>query len=324
MWSRKIKSLFNPDNFQGWGKSCNYFEGWYFKFLNHDETRAFAVIPGVAMDQGSNNHSFIQVLDGKKKTAEYHKFDFASFKASRSHFRVTIGNNHFSRDSISLDLPGLKGMLGFSGVIPWPNPWYSPGIMGPYSFAPFMECYHGIVSMDHSVSGSLEYGNELIDFCDGRGYTEKDWGSSFPEGYIWIQSNHFEEPGVSVKISVAKIPWRRSSFVGFLAGIWIKDRLIRFTTYNGSALRTVRADNNKVEIVAENNRYILEIAVDRDSSTPLVSPIRGHMNGKIEESMSSLVRVNLTDRKAGNTLFAGTGRNAAAEVAGRVEEIITG
>ena len=324
MWLRKIRSLFNPEHFQGWGKSSDYFEGWYFKFLNYDENRAFAVIPGVAMDDGSNNHSFIQVLDGKRKTAEYHKFDVDSFTASHNSFRVAIGNNHFSRDSISLDLPGLKGKLGFSGVIQWPKPWYSPGIMGPYSFAPFMECYHGIVSIDHSVSGSLEYGGEHIDFTDGRGYIEKDWGTSFPEGYIWIQSNHFDEPGISVKISVAKIPWRGSSFVGFLAGIWIRDRLIRFTTYNGSVLRTVRADNDNVEIVAENSRYQLEITVDRDSATPLVSPLRGHMNGKIEESMSSLVRVNLIDRKAGNTIYAGTGRNAAAEVAGRVEELITG
>ncbi len=63
--------------------------------------------------------------------------------------------------------------------------------------------------MDHSVSGELEFNGEPVDFSGGRGYIEKDWGSYFPEGYIWLQSNHFDEPGISAKTSVAKIPWLR-------------------------------------------------------------------------------------------------------------------
>ena len=324
MWRRKIKSLFNPENFQGWGRSCNYFEGWYFKLLNNAETCALAVIPGVAMDTEGIGHSFIQVLDGKRKTAEYHKFDINSFEASGDRFVISIGNNHFSDDSVALDLPGLKGKLFFTGNVPWPKPWYSPGIMGPYAFVPFMECYHGIVSMDHTIAGKLEYDGELIDFNTGRGYIEKDWGSSFPEGYIWLQSNHFDEPDISIKISVAKIPWRKGSFIGFIAGIWIRDRLVRFTTYNGSVLKKVRASDKKVEIVMENKRNHLEIMVERDSATALASPIGGFMDGRIEESMSSLVEVNLADRKDGKTIFTGKGRNAAVEVAGKVDMILVG
>ena len=319
---RRTRSLFNPEYFQGWGKKRNYFEGWYFKFLNVEENRAFAVIPGVAMDSTGKRHSFIQLLDGRKKTASYHKYDFGSFAASAERFLVSIENNHFSEDSVSLDLPELKGKLCFSGNVPWPKPWYSPGIMGPYSFVPFMECYHGIVSMDHSISGKLKHNSDIIDFSGGRGYIEKDWGSSFPEGYIWIQSNHFREPGISIKTSVAKIPWLRSSFVGFISGIWLGDRLIRFTTYNGSVLRKVRADISGIEIVIENKNHRLEIMADRDTPTALASPVGGLMDGRIGESMTSGIEVNLFDLKEGRSLFAGKGRNAAVEVAGKVEEIL--
>ena len=55
-----------------------------------------------------------------------------------------------------------------------------PGVMGPFSFVPFMECYHGVVNIDHKISGSLMINNEEIDFTDGYGYIEKDWGKSFP------------------------------------------------------------------------------------------------------------------------------------------------
>jgi hypothetical protein len=79
--------------------------------------------------------------------------------------------------------------------------------MGPYSFAPFMECNHGILSMDHRLSGSLTVDEDTAAYVGGRGYIEKDWGRGFPSGYIWTQSNHFEEEEVSISASVARIPW---------------------------------------------------------------------------------------------------------------------
>ncbi len=321
---KRITSLFNPDRFQGWGKTKNYFEGWYFKILNSDETRAFAVIPGIAIDSAGKRHSFIQLLDGRKETSEYFKFDYAGFSSFPDRFLVSIDDNHFSQNFISLNLPAFKGRIEFSGTVPWPAPWYCPGIMGPYAFVPFMECYHGVVSMDHSLSGQLEVNGEIIDLTGGRGYIEKDWGRSFPEGYIWMQSNHFQEPGTSLKISVAKIPWLRNSFTGFIAGFWNGNKLIRFTTYNGSALKMLRADNKNVEIVIDNRDYRLEINAMRSSSTTLASPVQGLMDGRIMESMSATVDVNLYDKKTENLLFNGTGRNTALEAAGKVEELFTG
>ena len=41
-----------------------------------------------------------------------------------------------------LDLPNIKGKISFGDLFRWPSNLFSPGIMGPYSFVPFMECYH--------------------------------------------------------------------------------------------------------------------------------------------------------------------------------------
>lgn len=46
--------------------------------------------------------------------------------------------------------------------------------MGPFSFVPFMEYYHGILSMDHNIEGSLEHNGKIISFDQGKGYMEKD------------------------------------------------------------------------------------------------------------------------------------------------------
>lgn len=318
----KLHAFFNPEQFQGWGKKRNYFEGWYFKIVNKDGSRAYAIIPGIAMDTAGAGHSFIQVLDGKKKTSEYHRFNAASFVPAPKKFNVTIGNNFFSEKKILLDLPSLKGELNFSGNITWPKPFYSPGIMGPYAFAPFMECYHGIVSMDHIIYGSLLVHGEVVNFTNGRGYIEKDWGRSFPSAYFWMQSNHFSQPGISFKCSVAKIPWVRNAFTGFIAGLWLHDKLYRFTTYNRTKLLRSFADEKKVEVVLENKTYRLEVLAHRDTATELASPIRGFMEGRIEESMTASVDVLLTEKKTKSILLNDTGKNAGLEVAGMINEIM--
>ena len=72
----KLTNIFHPERFQGRDKEFQYFEGWYFKLVNQDGTEAIAVIPGIAMDEQGNKQAFIQILDGKRKTALYHKFPF--------------------------------------------------------------------------------------------------------------------------------------------------------------------------------------------------------------------------------------------------------
>ena len=318
----KLTALFNPEEFQGRGKKNTYFEGWYFKILNASETKAYAFIPGIALDEKGNRQSFIQVLDGKNHLSHYFKFDIQSFTAASGMFKIAVCENHFSKNTIHLNLPGIKGDLHFKNNVPWPSHWYSPGIMGPFTFVPFMECYHGIVSMDNVVFGQLDIDGEIIDFDNGRGYIEKDWGRSFPKAYVWMQSNHFSTPGISFKASIAKIPWLGKSFVGFIAGLWLHERLIRFTTYNNSSLLKSDIDSNKVKLVLENNIYHLEIIALRDVSTSLASPIRGFMEGRIEESMSSRIEVSVTDRKTGCLIFHDHGRNVALEVAGDINEIV--
>ena len=153
----RLHAIWNPHVYHGWGRKKRFFEGWYYKVVSKDQSNAFAIIPGIAMDENGNKQSFIQVLDGKNHKAIYHKFDADIFKPTPKEHNLSIGNNEFSYDKVSLDLPNLKGQLVFKNQHPWSNSFFSPGIMGPYSFVPFMECYHGILSMNHSISGIINH-----------------------------------------------------------------------------------------------------------------------------------------------------------------------
>lgn len=318
----RIKALFNSDMYHGWNKNKRYFEGWYYKLVSRDEKTAIAIIPGIAMNEHGEKHAFIQVLDGKVLKAYYHKFPFEDFNASRKDFNTSIGDNKFSAHAISLNHKQIGGSLRFENINPWPSSILSPGIMGPFSFFPFMECYHGVVSLDHTIQGSLNLEGKEMDFTGGRGYMEKDWGHSFPSAYFWMQSNHFSEHGISVKASVAKIPWMGTSFVGFIAGVWLKDRLIQFTTYNFSKLTKSFADESTLNIIIENRNHKLTINAKRESSTELASPIGGLMDGRINESMTDEMHVKLLDKKQNKLLLNDVGRNAGLEVAGQISQII--
>ena len=175
----KIHTLWNPECYHGWGRTKHFFEGWYYKLVSHNQRQALAIIPGIAMDENGQKQAFIQVLDGKNLKGAYHKFEAKKFQPTPKKHALKIQNNFFSENRLVLDLPNIKGELFFENLTPWSNSFFSPGIMGPFSFIPFMECYHGVLSMNHSIKGELYLNDEILSFNKGKGYIEKDWDILF-------------------------------------------------------------------------------------------------------------------------------------------------
>lgn len=315
----RLHATWHPDMYHGWGKQKNYFEGWYFKVVSKDERHAFAFIPGISFDENGKSHAFIQVLNGKKCTAAYHDYETSEFKPSTQKFEVHLGENFFSSEKIELDLPNIKGSLSFKDTTPWPKMLGAPGIMGWYSFVPFMQCFHGVVSMHHLLEGSLNIDGEEVDFTGGIGYIEKDWGRSFPKAYVWMQTNHFDA-GVPISMmgSVAHIPWLGNYFVGFIGGFWLEDRLFKFATYTG-AKKHLEIGEDTVNLIFKNPRTELRMFARKGETGELVSPLSGAMKGKINESLQATVEVELLER--GKRIFEGAGRNMGLEVAGEIEVI---
>lgn len=316
------KAFFNHENYHGWFKKKRFFEGWYFKIIDRTEQHAFAIIPGIAMDAAGQRQSFIQVLDGRNVTASYHKYNALDFRAHAKRFKVSIADNTFSTNRININLPSINGLLHFNDHFFWPKKITSPGIMGWYSFVPFMECYHQVVSMNSNLAGKLIINDQEIDFTGGRGYIEKDWGRSFPSSWVWMQSNHFEEEPVSFKLSVAKIPWLTGAFVGFICAFLIKDQFIRFATYTGAKMKTIELAEHSVAVVLEDKNYILHVTAHKAEGAELASPVLGFMDGRVKESMNALIDVELVAKKDGSILFKGTGRNAGLEIAGNTDELL--
>lgn len=314
-------ATWNPNMYHGWGKERNYFEGWYFKIVDLTEQYVFALIPGISKGADGHQHAFIQVLDGIKCQATYHEFAATDFQAATDKFAVQLGGNYFSAEYIILDLPELKGRVNIKNIYPWPKMLGAPGIMGWYSFMPFMQCYHGVVSMHHHLEGQLQVYGQTVDFTAGKSYIEKDWGRSFPSAWIWTQTNHFEsDRRVSLMASVANIPWLGTHFVGYLVGFLLDDKLYRFATYTGAMMQARLADK-QVLLSFKDGQHRIVIKAHQAEGSDLWSPISGDMTGKVNESMQAKLEVELYHKD--ELIYSGTGRNAGLEVAGDVATLLT-
>lgn len=317
----RIRRIWNPEIFQGHNKKNSYFEGWYYKLVDEEEKNVYAFIPGISIVKQNNlSHAFIQIINGNTGDSQYFKFNINEFDYSMKNFEINIGENYFSLNNMVLNIEdkgfATKGEINFEGITPWPVKLLSPGVMGWYTFIPFMECYHSILSLTHSIKGCLEINNSIINFDNGIGYMEKDWGASFPSSWIWIQSNHFDKEKTSLTASIATIPWLTGNFTGFIIGLLYEGKLYRFTTYTGAKLRKVSIKDDKLFIEVKDKNYSLRIQVIKGKTGILHSPKAGVMKGKIYESLKSQVKILLYMEKGNKKqlIYEGWGRNAGLEI----------
>ncbi len=311
-----------PIVFQGNLNKNRYFEGWYFKQVSLNRENVLSFIPGVALTK-TDKHAFIQVINGITRETWNIKYPLSDFESSKNGFKVRIGNSEFSDNGFTLNIDSadlkVSGNLIFSDLVKFPSTWFSPGIMGWYSFVPFMECKHGIGSVLHGLKGLLEVNNMVIDFTGGSGYIEKDWGTSFPESWIWLHCNTFNQPGVSFTFSVAKIPWLGSFFIGHICFLYCQDKFYLFATYNKSEIKKLTFKDREINIEISSKTHLLKVKAVQNMSGELKAPITGEMNRIIKESIDSAIEIEQYDTKK-QLLFSDKGLSAGLEI---IEKILS-
>jgi hypothetical protein len=317
-------SVFKPEVFQGNLSYKKYFEGWYFKHVSKNLEHVYSFIPGISLNP-ENPHAFIQVIDGLTGKTQYIEYPLSSFSFSKKYFKVQVGDSVFTSDSILLNInsPLIKvsGRLGYSGSVKYPASLLSPGIMGWYSFVPYMECKHGVVSVLHRIDGSLLIDGELLDFSGGKGYIEKDWGKSFPESWIWFQSNNFMNSDACIMMSIAKIPWLGSFFTGFLGFLYFNGTFYPFSTYQKSEITALGLADEKLTISFKSKKHKLTVIATLKNSGILLAPKLGEMSRRIKESIDSELEVVLTDHK-GTEIYHDKALRAGLEVIEGIFEIV--
>lgn len=323
-----IKKMKNPEIFQGNRKRKNYFEGWYFKMVSADDSSIISVIPGISLSKnGEEQHAFIQVIDGRTANTFFYTFPIEEFSFSKKIFAVQIGDNYFSEDSIIMDIQNdttsIYGKVYMSDQVKLSKNNKNKkeiGIMGWYRFVPFMQCYHGVVSLNHNLNGTLIKDNKTYNFNNGVGYIEKDWGKSMPSSWIWMQSNNFSSDKTSFMLSVANVPWMGRSFPGFV-GLFLNDSIVqRFGTYTHAKIQIDTSDSGILEIIVSDKRYTYNLEACNNKSGMLKAPVKGSMDRRIAESIDAMLKLTVLDKK-GDVIFQDSTSVVGLEIVGNIKEL---
>lgn len=267
--------------FHGNRKKHSYFEGWYLKHQNGDNT--LAVIPAFHVDEKGVRTASVQVIT-EEETYEF-AIPIEAFSADTGRFFVRAGENIFCEKGMRLNLkaPGVKirGRIDYGHFT---HPRYD--LMGPFHFVPSMQCNHGILSLNHRIYGTVSINGRAYDYMNGKGYVEKDWGSSFPKTYLWTQCNWFLKGRCSVMASIAHIPLPVGSFTGCICSVFYRGREYRLASYLG--VRIVCATSRR--LILCQGKYRLEADFLCGGGQELSAPVQGGMTRKIVENPACQVR----------------------------------
>lgn len=295
----------------------NQFEGYYFRHTSTNE-QSISFIIGVSTFR-EDPHCFIQIIQSHPASSHYIRYPIECFKVTQNPFTVSINKNTFCETGchIQIERSHLTCIADFvyEAFTPLQPILMNNHIMGPFQLFPSMECKHSIVSMHHKVKGEVLINTQKILFSEGsNGYIEKDWGTSFPSSYLWLQANTFET-NTSFFCSIARIPYFGFVFPGYLCVLHYNHQQLVFATYLGSTL------NFKEEgrITFKNRKYTLIVEALNHTTLPLVAPLKGHMNVLIKEGLQATLKLTLYKGKT--KVFEDTCREGAMESV-KIEELL--
>lgn len=308
---------FHSHEYHGEKVTRDFFEGWYFKHVSIEHGINFALIPGISKSK-EDPHAFIQLFITPMMIIKYFRFESNDFQVSNHPFSLRIKNNTFSFSEINIDLVDedihFKATLRYHNITPIQQSTFSPNIMGPFSYLPKMECNHGVISMHHTVEGSFSFLNKTYFINHDKGYIEKDWGTSFPSKYVWLQCNHFDDPKLSMMGSIALIPYLGIRFEGLIFNIIYNEKEYRFATYTGASFKLEKVNEKTRRITLKKGKLYCEISATIVSEGALKSPKKGSMSEMIKEGLEGTVSLKLVS--SGKCLVDAYGTNAGVEFTG--------
>lgn len=269
------------------------FEGWYIRI--QDVQLSIAVIIGIHTEKDKNK-AFIQTLDSISHASQFVYFEENEISYQREPFEIKLGDNCFNTQGLKLFLKNsmisISARLSFSDFKPLKSTRYAPTIMGPFAYLSYMECVHAIISLSHKVKGNIMIQNKEFT-VNGISYIEKDWGTSFPERYIWFQSNDCVELNATLFFAVANIPLKQICFQGIIAVLAYNDKQYRFATYNGCRLKRIFQKDGHCYIIAEQYPYRLYFKIKQGTKFYLKAPVNGTMGAHVDESLNASITLHL-------------------------------
>lgn len=306
----------NRFDFQGTQAKAPYFEGWYVKCSDVEQDFTLALIPGLA--KFTTEECFVQYnlfYKGKTLSGKI-TFPIDDFDVVQEPYSILMPRFVLSEKGVKAHLKDEENDLliglDFGDILPLKQDMYAPSIMGPLEYIK-VPCYHDVVSMRHQVTGTVVINGETLKINSGRGYLEKDRGSTFPSRYVWTQCNQFkEDDSSSLFLAVADIDFKVMNLTGAIAVYHDGVKEHRFATYLGTKTK-VHVDDDQLgyTVTLKDRSKTLIAEVSLINSNELIAPMNDEMDYAIKETVKATVAVTFKEKGKPSSVL--TSDHGAAE-----------
>lgn len=275
-----------------------FFEGWYFRFVS--ENFSAAIILGIAKTAACKE-AFLQVFHTEAATMEKVSFHEAELQYRAEPFELHMGRSVFLRNYLHIEDERLSRSFDFSfqNAVPIRHSVYAPTIMGPFAYLKHMQCNHAVINLGSSAVCYMGDGLQ-VQKRSGTAYQEKDWGTSFPDKYVWVQSNCCKERSAVLFLSCATIPLGLLHFTGIIMVVKDQNQEYQFASYRGAVLTKALTDEDGYQLCIRQGLYQINCTMRMNMAYVLEAPQQGKMDRTVQECL--LGEVDLCISKCGKVI----------------------
>jgi len=278
-----------PTQLKGKFKKRNFFEGWFHKIYSAKHQTSFVIIYGYTTGNYYDKFGFIQFLIPNKNVEIYY-FSKNEISYNPKNHSVQMGSNILSLKEIKINLKDIYMDLNISDNLPISS---FKNSMGYAYFIPTLPCYHSILNKSHLISGEINLFNNKYLLDNDLGYMEKNWGTSFPEKYFWIQAVEPNNPNVSLLFSQAEIKWMGKSFIKHVGHLRLNGEELDLRTLT---LFNVSYDNTNPEnitITIKSKQIKLEMSFSVAKKYMFKGPLKGKLSRDILHHSDSQIDLKI-------------------------------
>ena len=280
---------YKPSSLKGAFERNKYFEGWFQKIYSSEHQASFVIIYGYATANSPDTFGFIQLLlPGKLPRLLY--FPKNEITCDKDRHIMVMGKNKMSKDSIEIDTKDIRIKLNFKNdqlIQTFKNS------MGYSYFVPNLPCYHSVLNAYHFVSGEIRHGDVQYSLVNEMGYLEKNWGTSFPESYLWLHAIDPKNSQISLLFSRAEIKWLGKKFIRHVGHFRIDGMEIDLRELRNISIITLDQNPEKQIIRIESKSLKLDISINLGKNVILKGPTNGELSRDIIHHTDAVIDVNM-------------------------------
>lgn len=278
-----------PAGLRGEFGKNRYFEGWFQKVFSKQHNASFIVIYGYATDNAPEKFGFIQVYipnDGPH-ILYFRKDEISCDNANHS---IRMGENLLTTESLRISTDDISLNLNMKNNLPIPT---FKNSMGYAYYVPTLPCYHSVMNESHYVTGEIQSASQHFQLEHDLGYMEKNWGTSFPKRYCWLQAVNPLDPQTSLLFSQAKIEWIGKTFTRHVGHLRLDGKKIDLRELRKCTIITKVLDESNHRIQISGRNIMMEIHISFQDKVIFKGPAEGNMSRDIIHHTDALIDVKL-------------------------------